>query len=286
MKATLFLVAVGLLGGPSTVQSTGQTSELDLTPARPRAGDTLRAVYRQTTSLFAHADSLLLRARLRTSVDGMYADQLPVQQLRVLATLHRRANGAYEGTFVFPDSVVFASLAVQDVAASRVDDNAGRLWEVLAHGRDGRPTFEALQQRLNDMMGRSWEEGYATARRLSDLYPDRIESWTTREFFERELVGEAGADSVAAAYKPLVDPLVRAAKERPALGYGEIGTIFFRAWRNPRHSSADSVEFEYWWKRISIEYPRHEQVAQRLAFDLSSYFRQNPRALLDTLERL
>lgn len=282
--AMVLVAAVTLFNRPRDAKATSPHSELIVTPARPRAGDTVRVRYRPPAGMFGEAKSVVLRARLRTPLDRMYT--VPAHQVRVVATLRRTASAAHEGSFTLPDSFVFASLAVEDAAVTRVDDNDGRLWEVLVHSPDGRPTYEALEQRVNDMMGRSWEEGYATARRLTELYPDRVGSWAMREFFERALLGEAGGDSVAAAYRPRVDSLVRAAKNRDALSYGDIGTIFWRMWTGAQQSSADSVEAEYWWRRIGEEHPRHEQVAQRLAIDLGQRFPKQPAVLLDTLERL
>jgi hypothetical protein len=158
---------------------------------------------------------------------------------------------------------------------------------VITHAPDGRPAFDALRQRANDMMGRSWEEGYATARQLTELYPDRFASWDLREFFERALLGEQEGKALAERYHRRVDSLLAVAKARPALSYSEIGTAFYRSWvrvRFEKATAADSAELDYWWARIRREYPRHEQVGQRLAIDLGSTHRDKPRAILDSLE--
>ncbi|MEX1113477.1 MAG: TlpA disulfide reductase family protein, partial [Patescibacteria group bacterium] len=145
-------------------------------------------------------------------------------------------------------------------AASVVDDRTGRPWEVLVHDADGRPTFEALEQRQNDYMGRSWEEAYATARRKAELYPDQIRSWDYLEFFEREVLGEAAADSAANVRRPMTQALLAAYREAPTVPADELATIVFRAW-----AQNDTAAWDYWWERTRREAPHHPQTAQQAA---------------------
>jgi len=269
--------------------ATDGTSELRVVPALPKPGERLSVTYRPAPGLFPAAGELVLRARLRTSEDQMYAGAVPSRQIRAVASLRRAADGSYQGSFTLPDEVVFASLAVEDAAAGQVDTNDDRLWEVLVHGPDQRPLFESLNQRANDMMGRSWEEGYASARRMTELYPDQFASWALREFFEKALFSDGGADSIVALYAPRLDALTSAARRQANLSTEDIGGLFFRAAsvvRAAGATAADSAAARYWWDRIRREHPRHAQVAQHLAVSASEGLRAEPRRLLDSLERL
>jgi hypothetical protein len=275
--AAALVTALVLVMQPGELAAVAVDSELQLLPPRPQLGDQLTIMYKPAPGLFPQADSLILRARLRTPRDEMYR----AHQTRAVAVLRSTGDGAYRTTVTLPDSIVFASFAVEDAAAERIDDHSGRLWEFTAHEQNGIPLYDAIEQRVNDMMGRSWEEAYASAKRLAELYPDRIGAWTLREFFERALYGDA-ADSVSASYRPRLERLIAEAKSLPSISEADMGVIFFRQ-RPPREkaTAADSAEFKYWWTRMNREYPRHPQVAQHLAFYAYS---GAPGVILDSLE--
>ena len=271
---------------PGDALGVAERSELVITPATPTRGAAVQVHYRPGPMMFPDATTLALRARLRTVHDEAYG--VPPTQVRRLALLHRDADGSFTARLTLPDSVVFAVFAVESPDSARVDDNDGRGWELPVAEPDGRPAFDALYQRANDMMGRSWEQGYASMRRATELYPDRIAGWTYREFFERALYTGAAADSVTSTYSARLDSLVALAKAYPRLRYDEIGSIYFRAYvlaRRPGATRADSAEWTYWWDRLRAEYPRHEQVAQRLAVYLDTTGIGRTGAL-DSLERL
>jgi thiol-disulfide isomerase/thioredoxin len=181
--AAAVLAAIGIVSlwrQPTAAEAGMVAGSLDLSPAMPRVGDTVRVTY-TTAGLLGKPPVLRLRARIRTVHHDSYNDGIPVVQL---ATLHRTSGDRYRAQFVLPDSVVFAALAVEDTAASAVDDFGGRAWEVLRAGADGRPLLDALEQRAHDLMGRSWEEGIATAREEVRLYPDSVRSWSSLSFYE------------------------------------------------------------------------------------------------------
>lgn len=280
------VLATSRMFGPSDALAVGERSDLTTTPASPTRGSALQVRYRPGSMWFRGATTLALRARLRTTQDEAYG--VPASQVRRLTTLRRAADGTFVGRVTLPDSIVFADLAVESLDSARVDANDGRGWEVLVAESDGRTAFDALYQRANDMMGRSWERGYAAIRRATDLYPDRIEGWTYREFFERALYTGATADSVTQVYRARVDSQIALAKARSRLRYEEIGSIYYRAYSSavrPHATRADSTEWTYWWNRIRAEYPRHEQVAQRLPYFMDAKLLGH-RAALDSLERL
>ena len=284
--AALFVFGVSRLFAPSAVSAAADGGTLTLSPAAPQPGSVVRVRYVPAPGAFADAASIRLRARIRTPLDESY--RVPASHLRVLGTLDRTRDGAFEGRITIPDSAVFAVLAVESADSARVDDNAGQGWELVVSAHDGRPLFAALMQRAEDMMGRSWEEGYASVRRATELYPDSIRGWTHREFFEEQLFAGTGADSARAVHAATIDRLVAKAKLAPRLSYDDIGSIYFRAYVHTRRagaSRADSTEWQYWWTRIQREYPTHGQRAQRLSvwMDVKKH---GPAAALDSLERL
>lgn len=181
--AAAVLAAIGVVSlwrQPTVAEAGMVAGSLELSPALPKRGDTVRVTY-TTAGLLGKPAVLQLRARIRTVHDDSYNDGVPVVPL---ATLRRTTGDRYTAQFVLPDSVVFAALAVEDTAASAVDDFGGRAWEVMRAGADGRPLLDALEQRAHDLMGRSWEEGIATAREKVRLYPDSVRSWSSLSFYE------------------------------------------------------------------------------------------------------
>ncbi|MEO5815945.1 MAG: redoxin domain-containing protein [Gemmatimonadaceae bacterium] len=291
IAASIIVIAAVVVSRPHDVTASAAQSEMRILPAQPRAGDSIRVVYRPSAGLFAGSSELVLRARLRMPGDAMYGWAVPVSRVKQVAILHRSSSGDYTGSFRLPDSIVFASVVVEDSLAAHLDDNAGRLWEVLTHDAGGTPAYAALDQRVNDLMGRSWEEAYATSKRMTQLYPDRYDSWSLRVFFERALFGDAGGDSLAKAYDARMSALIAAAKARPSLSDEEIGTIFFarrtRAYRDNSATGADTAEMEYWLNRMLREHPRHMQLAQHYAFHFTPEQWKHPgREMLDSLERL
>lgn len=182
--AVLAAIGVVSLWRQPTVAEAGMVAgSLELSPALPKRGDTVRVTY-TSAGLLGKPAVLRLRARIRTVHHDSYSDGIPVVPL---ATLRRTTGDRYSAQFVLPDSVVFAALAVEDTAASAVDDFGGRAWEVMRAGADGRPLLDALEQRTHDLMGRSWEEGIAAAREKVRLYPDSVRSWSSLAFYERAM---------------------------------------------------------------------------------------------------
>ncbi len=286
--AATVVVLIGLARAfaPTEALAVAERSVLTIDPTAPTMGAPITVRYTPAPTLFPGATTLVLRARIRTPDNEAY--NVPASHTRRLGTLTRDRNGRFEGTVTLPDSVVFAVLAVESPDSARVDDNDGPGWEVLVAGSDGRPLFAALEQRSNDMMGRSWEEGYASIRRATELYPDSIRGWTMREFFEGQLFSGAEGDSVARLRSPVIGRLVAEAKRAPSLDYASIGSVYYRAYRianTPGATKADSAEWDYWWTRIGREYPKHAQIAQRLALWMNTKAIGNAAAL-DSLERL
>ncbi|MCE2902450.1 MAG: redoxin domain-containing protein [Gemmatimonas sp.] len=178
---TAAALALWVVVRPKPVLEAGMISgRLVLSPAAPRAGEQVEVRY-SAGALFGRPERLRLRGRVRTTAAESYEQGVPVI---TLGTLERVDGNEYRGRFVLPDSFVFAALAVEDTLANEVDDFGGRAWEVLRAGPDGRPLLDALEQRAHDLMGRSWEEGLATARRLVSLYPDSVRAVKWLQMYE------------------------------------------------------------------------------------------------------
>ena len=168
------VAAVWAFWRPTPTLEAGMISgSMVLTPAMPRPGEAVSVRY-TAGALLGRPAALRLRARVRNRSAQNYTAGVPVI---TLATLERTSGNEYRGQFVLPDSLVFAALAVEDEDAREVDDFGGRTWEVMRSGPDGAPVLDALVQRMNDLMGRSFEEGIATARRAVALYPDSLVAW-------------------------------------------------------------------------------------------------------------
>lgn len=168
------VAAIWAFWRPTPTLEAGMVSgSMVLTPAMPGYGEVVSVRY-TAGALLGRPATLRLRARVRNRSAGNYTTGVPVI---TLATLERTSGNEYRGQFVLPDSLVFAALAVEDEDAREVDDFGGRTWEVMRSGSDGTPLLDALVQRMNDLMGRSFEEGLATARRAVALYPDSLAAW-------------------------------------------------------------------------------------------------------------
>jgi thiol-disulfide isomerase/thioredoxin len=273
------IVAMAILSTRSEIVAGESESVLLTTPGTPRAGDRVTVEYQPAVLSLVHADRLILRGRLRTSRDASYGR---VSTSRTLDTLRRAPDGAFRGSFILPDSVVYAALVVEDFSGSTVDSRDGRIWTVLVHGRDGKPTSDALIQRENDFMGRSWDEAYASAKLNAWLHPGSVAAWSEIEFFERQLLGAHAADSLAETRRTMLDRLIDQYRTASNVPPDELGAIVWRTFMKK-----DTAAFEYWYARLVGEDPHHPQVAQLAGVRLSDrYWKTAPRTLLDSLEGL
>lgn len=194
--AILLAVAAGaaLLGKGTDAVAFGTSGELTLSPDRPTAGATIHVTYRPGDLLDGHRP-LLLRARYRTRTDDSYNWGIATH---TVATFEGEVP--FEARFVLPDSVVYAAFVVEDTAGTIIDDNMGRLWELIVSDETGKPSYDALDQRHNDMMGRNWEEGLATARAMVRHYPERIDAWSLLRAFHN-WSGLLDHDSIQALHR-------------------------------------------------------------------------------------
>ncbi len=265
---------------PSASLTAGDTQgELSFTPATPRPGETVQIVYRAPTTL-AGRDRLVLRARYRSGRDGSYNRDM---RQTVAADLTPERLGSFRGSLRLPDSVVYGAFAVEDPDGRIVDSHARRLWELLIHDARGRPTLEALEQREHDLMGRNWEEGYATARRVVELYPDHVATWTTLLFYERNVLTDAQMDSVLPGHRARLRAFHARFASRPSLPVDDLGSMFWYA-----SIVGDSALEHHWRERLEREAPVSPFAVQNRALAIgfrASKDKDSVRALAD-LDRL
>ncbi|HET7621540.1 MAG TPA: TlpA disulfide reductase family protein [Gemmatimonadaceae bacterium] len=195
--AILAIVAI-LLSMPARYLTAGATAgDLRLAPSAPARGATITASY-TPSQLLAGAMRLRLRAAYRT------ANDLPVPSSvrRVAAsTLIRDRDGAFHGTFRLPDSVVYATFAVETEDGRVVDSNARRLWPMLVSDGSGVPIYEALEQQVSDLMFRNWELALDAAKRAAALYPMKIRAQAILATLEQSILTPVALDSALTAHR-------------------------------------------------------------------------------------
>lgn len=274
--AAAVLVASFAWRTPSEVIAGTTAGDLTLSTMYPRAGDTVHLTYRASPML-DRAPALRVRARVRSVHAESYEDG--ASSVVALTQLRRETDGRWHGRIVLPDSIVFAALAVEDTGGVDIDDHDGRTWELLRADSAGRVMFEALEQRIHDLMGRNWEVAHATSRQLADSFPDDIRTLS----WERSFAIWSGlpADSIAARY----DARARTFEQRHAAGRTlDPTTIGYLYWTSDRRSPRGRALRE----QLLRDAPTNSfAIQERLfeALDVLTQSRDTARALstLDTL---
>ncbi|UCG87765.1 MAG: redoxin domain-containing protein [Gemmatimonadota bacterium] len=249
--AVALLVCAVVFFGPRTARA--DRSELRFTPGTPEPGDTIAVEY-VSTSWLGTAEHLYLRARYRTAHGQPYNRGA---HHRTISQLERTAPGSYRGSFVLPDSVVYALFAVEDSGGRRVDSNGRRFWELLAHD-GGKPTFQTLVQRQNDLIGRNWEAALATAQAATELHPEVPLAWYYLRSYQAAL-NQAATDAPASHDQAnRFYEFHSALQGRPDLTGDDIGGMLWLG----RISSADTISIVYWRRRLLEEAPAHPLAVQ------------------------
>jgi peroxiredoxin len=271
--------ALWILWPGASLTAGDSQGELTFTPATPHAGEAVQVTYRAPTTL-ARRDRLVLRARYRTPRDESYNSSM--RQL-VAAELTAAGEGLFRTSLRLPDSVVYAVFAVEDLDGRIVDSNLHRLWELLVHDPEGRPTFDALKQREHDLMGRNWEQGYETARQVAVLYPDRVASWSDLLFYEKFVLGTSHMDSALAGHRARLKAFHDKLAPRASLSADDLGYMFWYAF-----GVRDSVLERHWEERLEREAPTSPFAVQNRAVAIAAREwkdKDSVRALAD-LDRL
>jgi hypothetical protein len=251
-----------------------ETSVMEFAPATPSAGEEIAVTYHASGQLGSEA-ALKLRAQYRRSGDRGERDVLPI----ISAPLRRGSDRTYETRVRLPASVVYAAFAVEDEAGEVVDHGGTMGWELLMHA-DGRPSYEALRQRVEVAMGRDLGEALETAMEATRLYPGRVEAWSTRSTLESEVHGPGAYDSLRASHVRRIHALDDQLEQMP-VSTDMMGAMYFyaAAWR-----VADVVE--RWRRRVLREAPRSAVAAQLRTIDILQGHAEHPREGLRLLDSL
>jgi hypothetical protein len=203
--AAVVLFALARLAWNTSEAGAGTTHGiLQFNPDSPRPGTTIAVKYRAPESL-SPARQLVVRAILRSANAGEYDAAIPVS---TVMTLRRNRDNLFTGSFALPDSVWYGAFVVEDSSGAVVDDNGGRLWDLVAADADGRPAYLALLQRSHHLMGINQEEGFAIARRLTRLYPDSLGGWGLLASYQ-SMIGLNTTDTVLSQRRDVLDRFVR-----------------------------------------------------------------------------
>jgi hypothetical protein len=266
----ILAAAIAVFGRPQGAEA--NRSELHFGNVTPRAGAEIPVTYTPST-LFGDAESLVLRARFRTARNHVFTARA--------GELVRERDGRYRGVVQLPDSVVYAVFAVEDLEAQRLDSNHERGWDLLVHASDGRPLFEAMDQKAQELRGRNWELAVDVARERAALYPDEMLSWKELFFYERSILGGEGLDSLRASQRVLLRDYHRQFSEKAELSGDEAGEMFWYA-----RLVEDSSLIPYWRDRLVEEYPTHALAVQQRTMELWMEHRSDPERYLAAIERL
>ncbi len=201
VAAVLTLVAVGLFVSTGLLQA--DRAGLRTLPERPRAGQPLTVEYEGGYE-FSDLDHLSLRTRFVAGSGSSW------QQIGGM--LERGDDDIFRARLQLPDSAVYVAFAVESQDGDRVDHNGGRLWDVMVHGPDGRPTLEALTQRYVDILTRDPPEASRTVESMTELYPGSPRGW----WLKAAAAGRgSGNDRTTAFYRDRLRDLERSFAESP-----------------------------------------------------------------------
>ena len=269
--AVIFLAAgIGVLGRPPVAEA--NKSELQFGTSTPAPSAEVSVTY-IPSALLGDEESLILRARFRTSAGHAYTAQA--------GELIRDGDGTYRGVVQLPDSVVYAIFAVEDREAHRLDSNSQRGWDLLVHASDGRPRFDAMDQKARDLMGRNWEMAFEVARARAELYPEEMLSWKGLHFYERATLGAAGMDSLRDVHRAHLRRYHQQFAAEAELSGNDAGEMFWYA-----RMVEDSSLVAYWRNRLLSEHPTHPLAVQQRTMELWMEYRTDPERYLSAIERL
>ena len=248
---------------------------LQLVPEKPRVGDSVQVRYRPIAAL-ENEGRLVLRARFRTPQDPAYNK---TTGSRRAAELVPGAAGVFTGRFELPPGVVFAAFAVENPSADRIDTHGGEFPELVVHDGQGRPLFDALEQRLSDHMGRDAREVLASARAMTEHYPELPESWRTLRFAEGLAPDGRSGEARAGAHRErlrALDAELRSAD----VDADTAGDMYWYA------RGLDASIRDFWLERLQDIDPDHFFLVQNLVIAMFDDDSITPETRLAELEAM
>lgn len=244
--AVAALIAVVVLRPAESLTAGAMGGTLQFDPPTARPGQTIHVRYQPNAAL-SRFDHVRLRARFRTPF------AIPINEFErqvEVARLTPDRSGVFVGSFVFPDSAVFGAFAVEDDDARFVDANQRSLWTLLVADSAGVPTFEALEQRINDVATTNWELSLETAQRATSLHPDQVRGWVILWSLQQSILSRAGRDSAFAQHR------TRLPKLDQRFASAEISSDELGAMVNYAGMLRDTVRGTRWSERLMRSNPR------------------------------
>lgn len=208
--AGLAILGFWILSPGRGIQASTTAGILSFSPSRLVPGGTMEVTYRDA-GMFAAESSLVLRGRLRGPQHQHFNTGL---RQRSLARLVRTGRGVFKGTVMVPDSIVYASFSVENVAGANVDSRNRELWSLFAVTSERRPTYDALTQAYNDLIDGNSERALGVLRQRANLYPEHPTAWSDLIGFEAFMLGKAHGDSTIAQHRSRLIALHEALKAR------------------------------------------------------------------------
>lgn len=265
--AIVALLAAGLLFTTGVLEA--DRSTLHITPGTPHPGDTLRVVYGGGQA-FAGESYLRLRAR--------YSTFAGYQWEQVAGALERDDEGQFSATIPLPDSVAYATFAVETLDGSRLDSRNRQLWDLVVSAPDGRPSAAGLHQRFADLFERDHPRALATARRATELYPESAIGWA--DLWVISMISSP-SDSLRRFHQATLQTLERAATERPPADPDALAHLAaYAAWLGDWDSA------EHWIREAERRGSQDVALAQARTLALWSHHRPRPGPALATLDSL
>jgi hypothetical protein len=241
------VVAAVALSTPARDLTAGATKgELRLIPSSPARGAMITASY--VPSQLLAGEARLPPRPAHSTPDKL---TLPAYVQRVIATtLTRSDDGSFHGAFQLPDSIVYATFAVETEDGRSVDGNARRLWSMLVSDSSGAPVYEALEQQVSDLMFRNWELALASAKRAVELYPSSIRAQAILATLEQSILSPAAIDSALTAHRRRIAELESRLDESASPDPEEMGAMVTYA-----QMIGDTARANRWLERLMLARP-------------------------------
>jgi hypothetical protein len=271
----IMAATAGLLNRNATA-ATGD-GDLSFLPAHPRAGTIIDATYRPSQR-FAKDTMLMLRARFVSTPRDVPAGIEAVLPVLVRLPLRRAQDETFRLRFTLPTNAVYATFAIEDDSATRLDTHRGKRWELLAYDANDRPRYDALLSATRERAG--WDARHEAARMLVAEYPDSVDAWGALGFTEN-VVRSASDSTAIATTRSVFERLDAAARRNGHLSPAAMSQLYALAL-----TVHDSTRLAYWRDRILRVAPRSRTATLILAVRAIERRRHDPHALQNALPDL
>jgi hypothetical protein len=270
--------ALAIVGGARLIfdnQLYSETSALEFTPSNPNAGEEITVTY-HASGLLGSESTLRLRAQYRRPGDRPTGQGL----LQISTTLlTRRSDRTYEARLRLPADVAYATFAVEDETGEIVDHRGRMGWERLVYA-NGRPSYDALLQRIQEATGSDLGEALETAVEATKQYPGQVEAWLHRSALEREAYGPDAFDSLRVFHAQWVHELDDELGQTP-VSADVLGAMYLYA------ATWKIVDVEDRWRqRVLREAPRSPMGVQLRTIDILRGHKEDPHEGLRLLDSL